>query len=453
MLGCSAIRWPETLGAKTRRCLAALACLLLTLGASCSQTSPAIRWPTASPLPPATVTPLPPSPPPPTASPSFTPTSPPPTPAPANKAGIHLLLDDGRNAWPQSRWAEHLTYASRLVGEWGYVTELVRLDDLDPAKWQYFFDLCADLRLIPILRLATTFDRDQGYWIAPPPDQDGSYAGTAAAYAAFVAALDWPHPLHYVIAGNEPNHGDEWGGRAAPAEYARFLVETAAALRQADPAVQVVNAPLDLYAPNTNGQPFANGMTYLDALTFLEAMLAAEPGLLDSIDVWGSHPYPQGPFTHGPWEQAYHFDLLNGAAHPPSPPAPAGVFNRGINGYAWELFKLAEHGAHGLPVMITETGWRHAESTDPLSKDGAGEYPPAAAVAAFFDLALRGNLGAYPQWPAGGWLAWEADPRVLAVTPFALNGHPAEWGHSNWLALAPDGAVLGVYPMFEVWGR
>jgi hypothetical protein len=129
------------------------------------------------------------------------------------------------------------------------------------------------------------------------------------------------------------------------------------------------------------------------------------------------------------------------------------VFNRGINGYAWELFKLAEHGVTDLPVLITETGWRHAESTDPSSKDGAGQYPPATTVAAFFDLALRGNGGAYPQWPAEGWTAWEADPRVLAVTPFALNGHPSEWGHTNWLELAPDGSVLGVYPMFDVWGR
>ena len=94
---------------------------------------------------------------------------------PSNKLGIHLLLDDGRNVWPPDVWSAHLEYARQAVGEWGYVTELVRLDDLDPARWQVLMDLCADLHLTPILRLATTYDREMGSWTTPQPDQDGSY--------------------------------------------------------------------------------------------------------------------------------------------------------------------------------------------------------------------------------------------------------------------------------------
>jgi hypothetical protein len=31
-----------------------------------------------------------------------------PIPRPENRLGIHLLLDDGRNAWPEVLWPEHI---------------------------------------------------------------------------------------------------------------------------------------------------------------------------------------------------------------------------------------------------------------------------------------------------------------------------------------------------------
>ncbi|MCA9958616.1 MAG: hypothetical protein KC443_06265, partial [Anaerolineales bacterium] len=159
-----------------------------------------------------------------------------PIPSQSNKMGIHLLLDDGRNHWPPAIWPEHLAYARELVGDWGYVTQLVRLDDLDSDKWQLFMDLCADLHLTPILRLATTYDQTAGWWLAPPPDDNNSsYTHVARQYAQFVAALRWPTTAHYVIVGNEPNHGDEWGERPFPAQYARFLLDTSVALKTADP--------------------------------------------------------------------------------------------------------------------------------------------------------------------------------------------------------------------------
>ena len=180
-----------------------------------------------------------------------------------NKLGVHLLLDDGRNVWPVERWSLHMEYARRAVGEWGYVTELVRLGDLGPERWQLFMDLCAELHLTPILRLATTYDRKANWWIAPQPDEDGDYRTIAARYAAFVAALRWPTTDHYVVVGNEPNHGNEWSGRPDPAAYARFLIDVADALHQADPSARVLNAGLDPYTPNTGGLPFIDGMETL----------------------------------------------------------------------------------------------------------------------------------------------------------------------------------------------
>jgi hypothetical protein len=347
------------------------------------------------------------------------------------------------------RWTEHLQSARDLVGEWGYVVELVRLDDLDSAKWQFFFDECARLHLTPVLRLATTFDKDNGWWAAPPLDADGTYTTVARQYAEFIADSHWPTSAHDVIVGNEPNHGDEWGGRADPIEYARFLRAVSQALHIADREVKVLNAPLDPFTPNTNGQPFVNGMTYLDAESFLDGMWRSDPAVFDAIDVWASHAYPSGPLNAGPWEQVFQIDLLNGAINPDHLVPPPAIFNRGVNGYEWELFKLASYGVRDLPVMIAETGWRHAETTDPAAADNGREWPPAARVAEYVDLALSGNRGRYPTWPEDGWRSWLSDPRVIAVAFFALDGHPKEWGHTNWLQLDADGQILGTYPMYE----
>ncbi len=373
--------------------------------------------------------------------------------SPTNKLGIHLLLDDGRNAWPAAIWPEHLSYARELAGEWGYVTELVRLDDLDPGRWQMFLDLCARLHLRPIFRLATTYDRDRGMWLAPPAGTDGGYGTVAQRYTDLFSSLRWPSQPHYVIVGNEPNHGDEWGGRADPVAYARFLVETSRALHAADADVQVLNAPLDPYTPNTNGRPDERGMVHLDAESFMDGMHEAQPDVFEAVDVWASHAYPLGPMIEGPWQQSFRIDRLNGAHNPHHVEPPASVPNRGVNGYQWELFKLKTYGIGDLRVMIVETGWRHAESTDPQAADGGRPWPPATTVAQFLDLALWGNHGRYPQWPEAGWTPWQDDPLVLAVTPFALDGTPREWGHTNWLQLDGEGRVLAVYPIFRAYLR
>jgi len=47
------------------------------------------------------------------------------------------------------------------------------------------------------------------------------------------------------------------------------------------------------------------------------------------------------------------------------------------------------------------------------------------------------------------WIPWQADARVIAVTPFALDGAPKEWGHTNWLQFGSRGARVGDLSMFE----
>jgi hypothetical protein len=188
----------------------------------------------------------------------------------------------------------------------------------------------------------------------------------------------------------------------------------------------------------------------MDAESFMDGMVAAYPDVFSHLDAWASHAYPPGPFIEGPWRQSYGVEWLNDAGNPRHVEPPPGIYNRGVNGYEWELFKLATYSLPPLPVLITETGWRHAETTDPNSPDNGRPLPDAETVARYVDLALHGNKGRYPDLPETGWTPWLADERVIGVVFFALNGHPAFWGHTNWLKLDPQGQVLGVYAPFEV---
>ncbi|MBN1658649.1 MAG: hypothetical protein JXA93_09625, partial [Anaerolineae bacterium] len=396
--------------------------------------------------------------PPPTSIASPAPQSPTPNPQPpspiraATKYGIHLLLDDGRKHWLPDVWPEHVAAARRIVGEGGYVVQLIRLDDLDIARWQHFLDLCAQNRLVPIIRLATPYDHDNKWWEAPPQDPDGEgYTLAARRFRDFFAQLRWPAEPRYAIVHNEPNRGDEWGNRPDPAEYARYLRDVGDALHQV--GVTVLGPALDLYAPHSNGQPI-NRYVYLDAESFLDGMAAAEPRAFDVIDVWAAHAYPLDPFRFDPSRQIFQLDYAHGASNPRHVDPPEGLYNRGVNSYRWEMWKLTQitgHDTSGLPVMITESGWRHAPSQDPAAADHVHAEISFDTMSAYLDLAFNGNgLGAtprYPDLPATGWTPWNHDPQVLGVVLFALGGYPPAWGHTNWVEVDAHGHITAFYPI------
>jgi len=367
------------------------------------------------------------------------------------KLGIHLLIGDHKNRWPTEVWPQHLRYARDLVGEWGYVLVLIRLDDLDVERWQTFLDLCAQLRLTPIVRFATWYDNSNHWWAAPIRDSEGGgYFTVAEQYRDFLDQLRWPTRQRLLIIGNEPNRGDEWENQPNGEAYAHFLGDVSRRLRENDPNVVILNGALDLYAPNTNGKPFDDGFRYVDADTFIAQMLKWDKQIFSQVQILNSHAYPLGPFNRPPNEQAMKLDYLNGAQPLRAAPWPAGIVNRGVNSYTWELYRIAEAGGPTLPVMITETGWRHPETMAVSPADAAHAGVGAAQMADYFELAFIGNRGQFTApYPRSGWTPWEQDARVLAVIPFALNGRPGEWGHSNWLILDDDGVVQGVYAMYQ----
>jgi hypothetical protein len=365
------------------------------------------------------------------------------------KIGVHLLLDDGRNHWPIEIWDEHLAYAAQITSPKGIVVQVIRYDDLNAQRWQVFMDLAKQHDLTPVLRLASTFDFEKSWWNAPEADADGSYRAWGEDYASFLNALEWPSEQKHVILLNEPNNGHEWGGKPDAAAYARFVLDVSAVLREEVDNVIILNAAFDPYAPNTGSLPFPDTDVYLiDANTFMNDMEAAQDGVFANFDIWNSHAYALGLREH-PEERFYNFDYMNDAENT-MPPFIEGLYNRGINGYEWELWKLAQLGYPELAVMITETGWRHLETTDPNSLDDGFGYPTVEQIAEFYDYAFRGSDSPYAEGLSPTITAWFDDERVLSVAPFALDGVPWEWGHTNLLELDAEGNVLGTYPIFEV---
>jgi len=362
--------------------------------------------------------------------------------AETGKMGVHLLLDDGRNNWDTSLWESHISYAAQISSDGGIAVQVIRSDDLAPERWQVFMDLSTEYNLSPVLRLSTTFDFDNGWWTAPQRGADGRYQQWGQNYADFINALDWGDAPKRVILLNETNNGHEWGGVPNPEDYANFVVDVAAVLRQEVPDIVILNGAFDLNLPDTNGQFFpGSNVVLINANSYIDRMEAAQPGIFDTFDIWNSHPYPLDIRRH-PNEQFYRFDYMNGAAETAIAP-PDGIFNRGINGYEWELWKLQQLGySADIPIMITETGWRHSSAIDASSADAAPDYPSPEQVAEYFQLALSGGEEVT-------FTPWLEDERVIAIAPFALNGVPNEWSHTNLLQITANGEVIGTYPHFE----
>ena len=166
----------------------------------------------------------------------------------SNKFGIHIL-----EPWD-------LVKAKPLVnsngGDWGYVTIVIREDDLDKEKWQGFFDGCRRDHLIPIVRLATKM-MPGGFWSQPNIDD-------LEKWPKFLNSLNWPIKQQIVVIFNEPNHRQEWGNQINPAEYAQVLEKSIALFKEKNENFFVLQAGFD--------QASDNSATTMDEVRFLKAM-------------------------------------------------------------------------------------------------------------------------------------------------------------------------------------
>jgi hypothetical protein len=231
--------------------------------------------------------------------------------SPNNRFGIHILEP------------EDLKPAAELVnanGDWGYITIVLRLNDLDQAKWQGIFDEMRRRHLIPLVRLATA--PENSHWVKPKVED-------LDRWVEFLNSLNWVVQNRYVILFNEPNHAKEWGNEVNPQEYAAIAKQLAAKLKAASADFFILPAGLDTAAPTVKGVTLA-------AVEFWRQMHQVDPEIFKIFDGWNSHSYPNPDF--------------------------AGKINASgfgtIKSYLAEINYLTRFGLpQNLPVFITETGW------------------------------------------------------------------------------------------------
>ncbi|MEK7559645.1 MAG: hypothetical protein AAB521_05045 [Patescibacteria group bacterium] len=277
-----------------------------------------------------------------------------PTSVPNNKFGINILSPEAE-----------IEDANALVntnGDWGYVVITITKNERSIERWQNFLNQANKYHLIPIVRLATEFDSENGYWKRPSEND-------AKDWAEFLSKLYFPTKNRYIQVYNEVNRDSEWGGSVDPASYTSELDRTIDALKSKSNDFFILNAPLDLALQNSKSS--------MEASEFFKAMdTSTESGIFKRLDGWASHSYPNPNFSSSPRK----------------------LGKIGIRGYDWELSEISPYVQDKkLPVFITETGWQRIENG--LSEDQISEYYKEAF----------GTI-------------WN-DERIAAVAPFVL-GYP-----------------------------
>ena len=180
---------------------------------------------------------------------------------PNNKFGVHIVDEND------------LDDAAKLVnssgGEWGYVTIVIREDERDAGRWQKVFDRMRELKLIPVVRLATRGTAD-GWEV--PTEQD------AEEWAHFLNKLNWVVKNRYIILFNEPNHAHEWEGTIDPAGYTKIARHFRNTLKQTSEDFFILPAGFDQAAGNTDDS--------LSVEIYYRMMYESDPDIFTLFDGW-----------------------------------------------------------------------------------------------------------------------------------------------------------------------
>lgn len=280
----------------------------------------------------------------------------------------------------------HLTQTSDILtakdiinssgGDWGWVTIVAPLNQLDYQTWQDFFDNCRKYHLIPIVRLATYGEGDN--WKRPNTSDIDNLAN-------FLNSLNWPTKTQYVSLFNEINHGQEWGKDVDIKSYVDISIYASQKFKSLNSNFFILSSALDLASPDQDPD-------YLSAKTVYQQIYNYKPEYFDNIDGLASHSYPNHGFIGTPKDTGQH----------------------SILGYKWELDFIKNLGIKkDFPVFITETGWPHKEG---ISKKN--NFYTTKTTSQFL-------LDAYQ--------IWTKDNRIKAVTPFIYNYPSQPFDHFSWL--------------------
>ncbi|MBW7956031.1 hypothetical protein H3C66_04840 [Patescibacteria group bacterium] len=205
----------------------------------------------------------------------------------------------------------------------------------------------------------------------------------------FLDRFDWPTDQRYVIVFNEVNHAKEWGGKIDPQSYTDALSFTADWAHSEAKNYKVLPAAMDLAAPN--------GSSTKEAFSYLNEMLAYNPQIFDKVDYWNSHSYPNPAFSSSPTKTGQN----------------------SMRGFTHELAFLKTKTNKDFQTFVTETGWEENAST-------------------------RRWLSSYYQYTSDN--IW-SDERVIAVTPFVLQGDPGPF--SGFSFLDKEGKPTNQYRAYQ----
>lgn len=309
---------------------------------------------------------------------------------PNNIYGIHIIDEND------------LEDAARLVnsngGEWGYVTLVIREDERDKSKWQRTFDRMRELKLIPLVRLATRGAGEN--WEKPKTEE-------VDAWVDFLGSLNWVVQNRYVILFNEPNHAREWGGAINPGEYANIVRVFHDKLKVRSEDFFILPAGFDASAPNS-------GLT-MELTRYWGKMFGKDAEVFKFFDGWSSHSYPSPAFRG----------------------SPTGSGKGSIKSFEWETGFLENYGLKkNIPIFITETGWVHKESiAENEGKKVLGHS--SENVGNFLRQAFE--------------TAWK-DPRITAVTPFVLNYQAPPFDNFSWKKLGSN-EFYSQYQAMQSWPK
>lgn len=288
---------------------------------------------------------------------------------PNNKYGVHVVDTND------------IEDASQLVnsssGAWGYITLVIPDTDMNKSKWQEIFNLLRRKLLIPLVRIATHVEGDS--WVKPQEHNIPKWVD-------FLDGLNWPIENRYVILFNEPNHTKEWGNTIDPEGYASFLVKFSSTLKTKSNDFFVLPAGLDASA-------VTNGSTMEEEI-YIRRMLASQPNIVQAIDGWTSHSYPNPGFSGSPY-----------------------AYGKGtLATFLWEQELLRTLGVgKTLPVFITETGWQHSN----------GKY---------YDYRLLSPEAVAFHLTSASLSIWQ-NPAIAAITPFVFNYQDYPFDHFSFKKL------------------
>lgn len=262
--------------------------------------------------------------------------------------------------------------AAKLIntngGDWGYVTIPIQANDKDIQKWQAFMDNAKSLHLIPIIRLSTEEDFiEKGVWRKP-----NKY--DIVDFANFLNSLNWPTKNRYIILFNEVNRFDEWGGEYPNASDYSNLVKLAYDVFKAR------NNDFYILLAGFDNASVTDYKKYINEFDFLNQMLEYDPDIFNNIDGFASHSYPNPGFDQ----------------------APNTYRRMGTYTYNYEYYFINNYTTSQKKAFITETGWDNSQVSD-------------SQIADYYKYAFQ-NI-------------WEKDKnRIVAVTPFLLNGYANSFG-------------------------